>query len=121
MAASIYAITGEDITVTVGGAAHRAYSITINRGANQVSARAFVDDPEEEAIVLVTKFTDITINFRDDVSGAFDVGDEVTIATTFDTVVKSYTAKVVSQVKSGTVDGIADFSFNARVLPAATS
>jgi len=116
-----YAITGEDITVSVGGATHRAYSITINRGANQVSARAFEDDPLEEAVVLVTKFTDITINFRDDVSGSFDVGDEVAIATAFDTVVKSYTAKVTSQVKSGTVDGIADFSFNARVLPTTSS
>ena len=112
-----YAITGDDIVVTAGGASHRAYSITINRGANQVSARAFEDDPDEEAIVLVTKFTDVTISFRDDVSGTFDLGDEVAIATTFDTVSASYTAKVVSTVKTGVVDGIADFSVNFRVLP----
>lgn len=115
-----YAITGDDISVTAGSATHRAYSITINRGANQVSARAFEDDPEEEAIVLVTKFTDLTIAFRDDVSDTFEIGDEVTIATQFDTVSKSYNAKVVSSVKQGTVDGIADFSVNFRVLPSTT-
>lgn len=112
-----FAITGDDISVTAGGQAHRAYSITINRGANQVSARAFVDDPDEEAIVLVSKFTDITIAFRDDISAIFDVGDEVAVATTFDSVSKSYTVKVTSAVKMGTVDGIADFSFTGRVLP----
>lgn len=115
-----YAITGDDITVTCGGAAHRAYNISINRGANQVSARAFVDDPDEEAIVLTSKFTDITINFRDDVSGTFDVGDTVLVATVFDTISKSYSVKVTSAVKQGTVDGIADFSFTGRVLPAGT-
>lgn len=115
--ATRYAITGDDITVTADGSTHRAYSITINKGANQVSARAFEDDPDEEAVVLVTKFTDITISFRDDVSSVFETGDEVTIATSFDEVNQSFTAKVVSSVKSGVVDGIADFSVNFRVLP----
>lgn len=113
-----YAITGDDITVTAGGASHRAYNISINRGANQVSARAFEDAPDEEAIVLVTQFTDITVNFRDDVSAVFELGDEVAIVTTFDNVSKTYQAKVVSSVKTGSVDGIADFSVNFRVLPA---
>jgi len=114
-----YAITGDDITVTADGTTHRAYSIAINRGANQVSARAFEDDPDEEAIVLVTRFTDITLSFRDDVSAVFALGDEVVLATTFDTIERSYTAKVVSTVKTGVVDGIADFSVNFRVLPTA--
>lgn len=117
----VYALTGDNVVVTAGDADHRAYSITINRGANQVSARAFVDSPDEEAIVLVTRFTDLTISFRDDVSAVFDLGDEVAIVTTFGTVEASYTAKVVSSVKTGVVDGIADFSVNFRVLPTATS
>lgn len=115
-----YALTGADITVTADGATHRAYAITVNRGGSQVGARAFEDDPDEEAIVLTTKYTDITVSFRDDISADFDLGDEVALITTFNEVSITYNVKITSTVKSGTADGIADFSFNCRVLPSTT-
>lgn len=114
-----YGIVGEDISVTVGSETYRAYSVSVNHNGNSVSARAFVDAPDEEAIVITSRSTDITLNFR--FPPSLEVDDTVTLNITFGNDTSTYSAKVVSAVKSGTVDGVADFSANFRVLPGVAS
>lgn len=111
-----YAVSGDsEVEVTVGGASHRAYSISVAGSGNTISARAFEDDPEDTAVVTVNKARDITLRFRFDPGVAVD--DTVTISSTIAEDTVSYSAKVTTTDLGVTVDGVADFGFTCRVLP----
>lgn len=117
-----YAISGSaEVDVTVGGQTYRAYTYSLNKGGNSVSARAFVDDPDDEAIVMTSKFRDLSIGFRNDITDVFDVDDVVEVSVTLATETYTYSCKITAVNTGAAVDGIADFSITARVLPAQAS
>jgi len=114
---SSFAILGDDISVTAGSGTYRAYSMSVDKVGNEVGARAFEDAAGEKAIVMIDKSTNLTVNFRDNILGVFDVDDVVTVTIVIATVSTSYNVKVTNVKGNGAKDGIADFSISATVVP----
>lgn len=118
--ATIFGIPGKDISVTVGALTYRAYDVSIDKSGSEVSARAFEDADDEDAVIMINKVQAITIHFRNDITAAFEVDDIVSVVIAIGTNSQTINCKVTKVAFNGKVDGIADFILEVKKVPVVT-
>lgn len=108
-------LADEDVSVTVGSETYRAYSVDIASTGSQIEARAFEDSPEETAVVIANKATELTLSFR--FSPGLTRGNVVTVNITIGADTYSYSATVTSARTVAAVGGVVDYQVTLRVNP----